>query len=198
MFASLLYTQRDPNKISSFFFFFRCLFYSSVPAQLFLSILSFFKLKSPPPHPPCKFSQVFAYIESTPVHREWKQFQHHVCCCFFLYTCARVEMGSPSQKGEATRPEYTTFVCVDLQYTYKGIAHDVATATASLAAYLQLFHSHDPILHHRFFRYFRSLLLLRFPTLPPFSAFSALTRALFHADGAGVCLLFGTARTTAR
>lgn len=155
MFASLLYTQRErPTKSQASS---TSVAFSILPFRLIFSVdpLIFQTQVSPHIYPPriLLFSEVFAYTKSTRVDGEWKHFQHHVCSCFLLYSCA--EMGDPVKRGSDTTRIHNicVSVCVGLQYTNtKGIAYTtregVATPTASLAAYLQLFHSHDPIRHH--------------------------------------------------
>lgn len=100
MFASLLYTQRErPTKSQASS---TSVAFSILPFRLIFSVnpLIFQTQVSPHIYPPriLLFSEVFAYTKSTRVDGEWKHFQHHVCSCFLLYTCA--EMGDPVKRGK--------------------------------------------------------------------------------------------------
>jgi hypothetical protein len=108
MFASLLYTQRErPTKSQASS---TSVAFSILPFRLIFSVdpLIFQTQVSPHIYPPriLLFSEVFAYTKSTRVDGEWKHFQHHVCSCF--HTVA--QRWETQSKGEATQPEYTTFV----------------------------------------------------------------------------------------
>ena len=157
---SFIHTERDLQNLEllplpSPFLFFR---------SSFLSTLLFFKLKSHPISIPLGYYYSVRYLHTQNLLEliENGNIFNIMFAPAFFYTLA--QRWEPQSKGEATQPEYTTFVCRPTIYKYKGIAYTtregVATPTASLAAYLQLFHSHHPILHHWFFRYFRSLRLL--------------------------------------